>query len=148
MIGRTQIQKCSWYAMCERRRAASYLSRRFPRRQQKSDLAKKVAAQKARQTRDNENTSATSCEFITGTTCKLSRQNPRGFCNRFLPQRVPRPDDGIVSKMCYLHPTETERCDQFHSPHFSLVVCTSWCHRGRGTDSGGPEIQAIAIHSV
>src|SRR5436190_19029648 len=148
MIGRRQIQKCSWYAMCARRRAARYLSRRFPRRQQKSDLGKKDASQKARRTQDSENTSATLCEFITATTCKLSRRNPRGFCNRFLLQKLPRPDDGIVWKMYCLHPTETERCDQSHSPHFSIVVCSSLCHCGKGADSGGPEIQAIAIHSV
>src|SRR5436309_1341895 len=125
MIGRTQIQKCCWCAMCERRQAARYLNRRFRRRRQKSDLAKKVAAQKAQPTLDSENTSATSCEFITATTCKRSRRNLRGLCNRLLPKKVPRPDDGIVSKMYCLHPTETERCDQSHSPHFSIVVCSS-----------------------
>ena len=49
---------------------------------------------------------------------------------------------------CALHPSETGRCDRSHSPHFSVVVCSSLCHCGKGTDPGGPEIQAIAIHSV
>src|SRR6266436_1463793 len=148
MIGQTRIQKCSSYAMCARKRAALYLNRRFPKRQQKCDQAKRVAAQKARRTPDNGNTLATSFGFITTTSCKLSRRNPRGFCSSFLLQKIHRPDDGIASRMCCLHPNETESVEQCHPPHFSRVVRFSSRRCGRGADPGGPEIQAIAIHRV
>src|SRR5215813_9387009 len=148
MIGQTQIQRCSSYAMCARKRAAFYLNRRFPKRRQKFGPAKRVAAQKAPRIPDNANTSATSFGFITTTTCKLSKLNPRGFCSSFRLQKVPQPDDAIASRMDCLHPDETEPHNQCRDSRSSSVVCFSFCHCGRGTDSGGPEIQAIAIHRV
>src|SRR5215471_7187699 len=148
MIGRTRTQKCSSCAMCARKRAALYLNRRFPKRQQKCDQAKRIAAQKVRRIPDNENTLATSFEFITTTSCKLSRRNPRAFYSSFLLQKIPRPDDGIASRMCCLHPNETESIEQCDPPHFSHIVRFSSRHSGRGADSGRPQIQAIAIHRL
>src|ERR1041385_70203 len=148
MIGQTPMQKCFSYAMCARKRAAPYLNRRSPKRQQKCDQVKRVAAQKAWPTPDNENTSATSFGCITTTSCKPSRRNPRASCSSFLLQKIPRPDDGIASRMCSLHPSETESVEQCHSPHFSHVVRFLSRHRGRGADSGRPQIQAIAIHRL
>src|SRR5947207_3523121 len=148
MIGKIRIQKCFSCAMCAPKRAALYLNRRFRKRQQKCDQAKRIAVQKARLTPDNENTSATSFGSITTTSCKLSRRNPRAFYSSFLLQKTPQPDDGIASTMCCLHPNQTESLEQCHPPHFSHVVRFSSPHCGRGPDSGRPQIQAIAIHRV
>src|SRR5437870_13845161 len=107
--------------MCARKRAALYLNRRFPKRQQKCDQAKRVAAQKARRTRDNGNTLATSFGFITTTSCKLSRRNPRGFCSSFLLQKIHRPDERIATRMHCLHSNEPESVGQVRPPHLSGV---------------------------
>src|SRR6266487_2912760 len=134
--------------MCARKRAALYLNRRFPKRQQKFDQAKRVAAQKARRTPDNENTLATSFGFTTTTSCKLSRRNPRGFCSSFLLQKIHRPDDGIASRMCCLHPNEKESVEQCHPRCCESVVRFASRQFGGRGESGEPESPASSLHCV
>src|SRR6266404_3506759 len=80
--------------MSAQKQAASHLIRRSLTRRQQSGRVKKVEAPKVLlRTADAGNIWGTLFRFITTMSCKLSKQNRRGFCNFFLLRRVHRQDE-------------------------------------------------------
>src|SRR6185437_9599503 len=83
--------------MSAQKQAAFHLIRPSRTRRQQSGRVKKVEAPKVvLRTADAGNISVTLFRFITTMSCKLSKQNRRGFYNFFLLRRVHRQDEAIA----------------------------------------------------
>src|SRR5256886_10783273 len=83
--------------MSAQEQAASHLIRPSLTRRQQYGRVKKVEALKVLlRTADAGNIWGTLFRFITTMSCKLSKQNRRGFCNFFLLRRVHRQDEAIA----------------------------------------------------